>query len=173
MGLDSKNLHRRHLNESQRAMVAAKIVTLKRGGDRRSENFKQPIGGLIQENAATILNVGTTSTQRAARVRDKGIKELQQAVESGDVSLWAADEIARQPQEEQRVIVSRGERAVVERHKSALGAEDRQEEGGLALLVALSVRMQVGKFAWGSAGPSNRGAGWKTSVAQYFRPQWG
>ena len=44
----SKNLSRRHLDESQRAIVAAKITNMRNGGDRRSENFSSPIGGVIQ-----------------------------------------------------------------------------------------------------------------------------
>src|SRR5258706_7186431 len=33
----SANLRRRHLNESQRALVASKLATLSHGGDRRSD----------------------------------------------------------------------------------------------------------------------------------------
>ncbi len=34
----SKNLHRRHLNETQRAVVASKLANMNRGGDRPSKN---------------------------------------------------------------------------------------------------------------------------------------
>jgi ParB-like chromosome segregation protein Spo0J len=40
----SKNLHRRHLNESQRGLVASRLANLSHGGDRQS---KPPIGGLL------------------------------------------------------------------------------------------------------------------------------
>jgi hypothetical protein len=67
----SKNLHRGHLNESQRGMVAAKIATLRRGGDRGNQYVggKRPIGPLPQANAAALLNVSETSVARAPRSR--------------------------------------------------------------------------------------------------------
>ena len=49
----SANLHRRHLNESQRAVVAAKMATFEHGGDRS----KTPIGATSQADAAEKLNV--------------------------------------------------------------------------------------------------------------------
>jgi hypothetical protein len=57
----SLNLHRRHLNESQRAMVAAKIATLERG---RPEVIT-PKGIITQKQAAKHLNVSVHSVQRA------------------------------------------------------------------------------------------------------------
>jgi hypothetical protein len=98
----SKNLHRRHLNESQMAMVAAKIESFRHGdnqhtgGDtnrhllKRSEDFKAPIGVLKLDTAANLLNVGGTSVDRASKVRARGVPELQAAVESGSVSLSSA-----------------------------------------------------------------------------------
>jgi hypothetical protein len=63
----SLNLRRRHLDESQRAMVAAKLATLKRGDNQHS-----PIGETSQAKAAELLNVGKRSVERAAEVRDRG-----------------------------------------------------------------------------------------------------
>jgi ParB-like chromosome segregation protein Spo0J len=104
----SLNLKRRHLSESQRAMVAAKLATLKRGDNQHS-----PIGETSQAKAAELLNVGKRSVERATEVRDHGAPELQRAVERGDVSVSAAADVAALPEDEQRGIVARGEREIL------------------------------------------------------------
>src|SRR5262245_24632945 len=104
----SLNLRRRHLDESQRAMVAAKLATLRRGDNQHS-----PIGETSQAKAATLLNVGKRSVERVVEVRDHGAPELVQAVERGNVSVSAAADIATQSVDEQREIVARGEREIL------------------------------------------------------------
>jgi hypothetical protein len=54
----SMNLARRHLSESQRAMVAAKLATFTLGDNQHSEGL--PIG-----RASELLNVGERSVARA------------------------------------------------------------------------------------------------------------
>ncbi len=71
----SLNLHRRHLDESQRGMVAAKLSTRARGGDRKSNNFKVSIETLKQSEAAELLNVSVGTVKRAAKVRNEGTPE--------------------------------------------------------------------------------------------------
>ena len=120
----SLNLRRRHLNESQRAMVAAKLATL-RDGQRADLVEGLPIG-----RASELLNVGERSVARAREVIDRGVPELQQAVERGHVSVSAAADVASKPVEEQRQIVARGEREILEAAKAirAERAEARREE---------------------------------------------
>lgn len=110
----SLNLKRRHLSESQRAMVAAKLANL--GEGRPSETT--PIGAVSQTDAALLLNVGHRSVQRAKEVRDHGAAELQRAVERGGVSVSAAADVASKPLEEQREIVARGEKEILEAAKT-------------------------------------------------------
>jgi ParB-like nuclease domain len=86
----SLNLKRRHLDESQRAMVAAKLATMKRGDNQHS-----PIGETSQAKAAELLNVGKRSVERAKMVRDQGEPKLIEAVERGDVSVSGAVEQIR------------------------------------------------------------------------------
>jgi hypothetical protein len=81
----SLNMKRRHLDESQRAMVAAKIAKLPRGANQHS-----PIGEPSQADAAKMLNVGKRSVERARTVIEKGTPEIIKAVDSGKVSVSAA-----------------------------------------------------------------------------------
>ena len=102
----SKNLHRRHLSESQRAMIAAEIGDIPHGTNRFSK-VDTPTGvstskALIsQPDAAELMNVGTTSIDRARRVIKRGTPELKAAVVDGSVTVSGADRIARLPVDEQ------------------------------------------------------------------------
>lgn len=101
--LEWRNLHRRHLTESQRAMVAAKMADLKSGGDRKSDDFKFPIGSLkTQAQVGELLNVGHGSIGRARQVVTKAIPEIQDMVTSGEVSVNAAHKVAAMTEDDQR-----------------------------------------------------------------------
>jgi N6-adenosine-specific RNA methylase IME4 len=90
-------------------MVAAKLATLKRGDNQHS-----PIGETSQARAADLLNVGKRSVERAAEVREHGAPELVRAVERGEASVSAAADVATLPENEQREIVARGEREILQ-----------------------------------------------------------
>jgi hypothetical protein len=82
----SKNLIRRHLDESQRAMVAAKLATLTHGGDRANLPLEVP----TQAQAADLLNVSERSVRDARKVLDHGTPDQVQDVEAGKVAVSAA-----------------------------------------------------------------------------------
>lgn len=99
----SLNLHRRHLDESQRAMVAARVAILPLGANQHRE------GGSIdlpsQPQAAELLNVSVPSVKRARVVLDSGVPELVQAVDKGELSVSFASRVARLPPDVQGTIV--------------------------------------------------------------------
>lgn len=82
----SKNLHRRHLDTSQRSMVAAKLATLEHG-ERQTGKFA---GVPTQGEAAELLNVSERSVRSAREVLTRGTPELVDQVERGEVSVSAA-----------------------------------------------------------------------------------
>lgn len=77
----SLNLHRRHLNESQRGMVAAKVATLKHG----QKPGDVEISTSTQTEAADLLNVSRETVIKARKVIEKGTPALREAVERGAV----------------------------------------------------------------------------------------
>jgi hypothetical protein len=85
-----KNALRRHLNESQRSMAAAKVANMRQG--ERTDLPSKGGKSFSQNDAAKLFNVGTSSVQRAAAVIKHGSAELQQAVERGEISVSAAAE---------------------------------------------------------------------------------
>lgn len=109
----SLNLKRRHLNESQRAMVASGLANLGKGV--RADRSIDP--STTQESAAEMLNVSVPSLKRAKQVTETGTPELVQAVQSGAVSVSAAADVATLPPEEQTQIVAAGRESVVQAAK--------------------------------------------------------
>lgn len=102
----SHNLNRRHLDESQRAMIAAKLANLK-DGQRKSSgaSIGAPRTEVSQIDAAGKMGVGRISVQRAKKVLDKGTPELTEAVESGQIAVSVAAKIAElEPEQQQQVI---------------------------------------------------------------------
>ena len=93
-----KNVLRRHLTPSQRAMLAAGLATAKRG---RPQTNGSDLAPLAIPEAAKRLSVSEHSVKHAKTVLTKGIPDLQKAVQDRKVSVSAAAPIANLPKEKQ------------------------------------------------------------------------
>ena len=103
----SQNNHRRHLDETQRGMVAARFAkeTAKIASLNAAKDSLPPNGGTIRESAAKEMNVSTRTVERGTAVLEKGSKALQKAVDAGDVRLGDAAKIVNLPKVEQSAAV--------------------------------------------------------------------
>lgn len=120
----SKNLIRRHLDESERAMVAADIGKLEHGGGRS----KGSIEPLSAAQRARLLNISRISVRRADQVREQGVPELADAVRHGKVTVSAAEALSHASQDEQAAILAAAggdEKAILAAAKS-IRARDRR-----------------------------------------------
>jgi predicted DNA-binding protein (UPF0251 family) len=82
----SLNLHRRHLNESQRAMIAESLVKSKEGRPAKTASIE----AVSQDKAAQLLNVSRSAVQRAAKVARHGDQSLISAVREGEIPVSTA-----------------------------------------------------------------------------------
>ncbi len=118
----SVNLHRRHLTESQRALIAAKakepleqearqrqkaLAGTRRGDPSAPGREGRGSGGKSAAAAAKAVHVSARSVERASKVLAKGAPELVAAVEAGAVRLKPAEALASLPEPEQRAAVER------------------------------------------------------------------
>lgn len=90
----SANVHRRHMDASQRAMAAARISTLRLGANQHSEGV--PIG-----TGSGLINASERSTKRARKVLEKGSESLIRAVDSGEIPVSRAAVVVDLPKREQ------------------------------------------------------------------------
>src|SRR5262245_12048482 len=79
----SLNLHRRHLNESQRAIIAAKLATMKNGDNQHTKGSSGEPPSVSTARAAATMKVGPATVKRAKLVLVHGTKEEQASVETG------------------------------------------------------------------------------------------
>lgn len=111
----SMNLPRRHLTPSQLAMVAAKMANMGEGGNKKSHHSANLPSGeplISQAKAADLVNVSNRTVGTAKKVIEKATPSLLDAVESGEVTVSAAAEVADLPKAEQKKIVAAGPKAV-------------------------------------------------------------
>lgn len=101
----SKNLHRRHLTDGQRAMVAARLANMRQG--ERTDLVREdgePSANLPKvsnQDAADRLHVSERTVRTAKDVVEHGAPELVERVEKGEVAVSAAAEVAKLPVTEQ------------------------------------------------------------------------
>jgi hypothetical protein len=84
----SQNMRRRHLSVKVRSEIAAKLVTMRHGGDRK---IKAPNGALTQEAAAKRVGVSRRSVQRAAKKLKPKAAAKPKKTEAG----WTKEELAK------------------------------------------------------------------------------
>ena len=88
------NLHRRHLSESQRAMVAGRLAKLSNG--QRKINHAVSFDTASLSDAAKKLNVGRATAARAKKVIAGGSDKLQKAVDDDVISVSLASKLVKQ-----------------------------------------------------------------------------
>ncbi len=93
----SKNLHRRHLNASQRAIIAARMC-VKPVGKPTSNSANLPKKAEI----ASALAVSERNVTTAKKVLDNAAPEIVHAVESGTVTVNDAATVIDKPKSEQK-----------------------------------------------------------------------
>lgn len=100
------NERRRNLTTGQRAVVAERMATLKRGTNRYGKKVDPRIRGSNNKSvevkeAAALNHVGTTSVDEARYTKENGIPDVLKALESGKLKAYRAKEISRLPKEQQ------------------------------------------------------------------------
>jgi hypothetical protein len=91
----SANLIRRHLNETQRAAIAATLVTTKLGYNQHRA------AGVTNEQAAKLLGVSEATVKMAKQVAAKAAPEIAESVRKGDLRLNAAKSLLKFPKDQQ------------------------------------------------------------------------
>jgi ParB-like chromosome segregation protein Spo0J len=86
----SVNLTRRHLDASQRAIIASRMATLEKGRPATKENPLIKGFSMTQEQAADALGVSVTMVEKARRVEKTAAPEVVAAAERGEISLHKA-----------------------------------------------------------------------------------
>ena len=91
----SLNLSRRHMDNSQRAMAANKLATLRDGVSVQKQGAHACAPSITQNEAAQRMYVSRRAVQQARKVEEDGAPELAEAVSAGKVSLRAAEKLVK------------------------------------------------------------------------------
>lgn len=118
----SHNLHRRHLSESQRAMVAARLVDWDVGLNQTTAGA----ANLPTRKAAEKLSISERAVRAARRIHERGADELVEAIRDGRVSVHAGEALSELEHEAQREVLEREERDYLARAKEIRAERQRR-----------------------------------------------
>ena len=122
----SKNMHRRHLNTSQRGIAAAALVQLRlqicKG--QKIENVREEV--ILQ--TARQLNVSPRTVESGLDVLEDGSKALQDAVKAGEVTASDAASIVDLPKSEQNEAIKKKKTGKASTLREAAGEAKHEEE---------------------------------------------
>ena len=107
----SANLRRRHLKDSQRALIAARIANMPHGGNRYTKTGAE----ITHAVAAELLNVKPRTLQWARQANRAAAPEVIDLVERGQLSVSAAGKISSLSVKEQRQLAEEGPPAITQR----------------------------------------------------------
>lgn len=124
----SKNLHRRHLSESQRAIIAGKAAQL-RVGRPSTEETPQIWGIKSVQQAADAVNVGRGTVESAKKVLAKGDESVINAVSQGDLPVSVAEQLVKvEPDKKKQAEAIKKGKEEVKKVVKAKQDEKRQAE---------------------------------------------
>jgi N6-adenosine-specific RNA methylase IME4/ParB-like chromosome segregation protein Spo0J len=133
------NLSRRHLDESQRAMIGARIANLT-GAGRPSKEIAH-ISAITGSDAAKMMSVGRRNVVHAKKVLREGTQELADAVDSGKIAVTVAAKISELDHEQQAQVIAdpKPEQAI----KKIARQEKEQQLAGKAIGQSLSTNTSL------------------------------
>lgn len=141
----SLNLRRRHLTESQRAMVAAKIVDWERGMNQATSGS----ANLPTREAARRLSISERAVVSAKRIREHGSLALIEAIDSGRIKVSAGAELSYLERQAQDEALRLEEKQVAQRAKEIRNkrlAANRASRTNMINLIASRGRVSAGKM---------------------------
>lgn len=95
----SLNLHRRHLDATQRSAIAAELANMAMGHNQHRGSANLQTHQVSQSAAADLLNVSTRQVATAAKVKDEA-PEIFDAMKSGNISANLAAQVLDLPEED-------------------------------------------------------------------------
>lgn len=99
----SENIHRRHMDASQRAMAGAELEKIGHGGDRRSQDAPVHLDR-DRDAIAEKLDVSPRSIAAAKKVKEEAEPEIVEAVKAGKLPVKTAEKASKLPPKKQREI---------------------------------------------------------------------
>jgi len=99
----SKNLHRRHLNESQRGVIASKLANMPQGA---RTDLPQICGKLSQPEASELMNVSPRTIQTVKAVEREAPELIEQIAKGEMTAHEALKQVKKKKREEERAKIA-------------------------------------------------------------------